>query len=123
MPGGDDPDRIDELFSAFGPVAVRAMFGGAGIFFDGLMFALVADGVIYLKADARTIPAFEREGLGPFIYVTKAGERSLASYWRMPARLYDDADELARWACAALDAARQPNVRNRRGRRGVRKRR
>ena len=42
------------------------MFGGAGIFADGMMIALVADGVIYLKADEETVPRFEAEGLGPF---------------------------------------------------------
>ena len=58
------PDDIRELFAAFGPVVVRRMFGGAGIFADGTMFALVHDGVIYLKADERNAPDFEREGLG-----------------------------------------------------------
>jgi hypothetical protein len=45
------PDDIRELFSVFGPVEVRPMFGGAGIYAEGRMFALVSDGVIYLKAD------------------------------------------------------------------------
>jgi DNA transformation protein and related proteins len=102
-----DPDDIRELFAAFGPVAVRRMFGGAGVFVDGLMIALVSDGVIHLKADEQTIRAFEREGQGPFTYATKHGTRSLLSYWRMPDRLYDDADELARWANEALGVARR----------------
>ena len=59
-----DAEAIGELFREFGPVSVRRMFGGAGIFVDGLMIGLVSDGVIYLKADAETIPAFEREGQG-----------------------------------------------------------
>ena len=57
-----DPDDIRDLFAAFGPVTVRRMFGGAGVFADGLMIALISDGVIHLKADQQTIPAFEREG-------------------------------------------------------------
>ena len=59
------------MFAAFGPVAVRRMFGGAGIFADGLMIALVSEGAIYLKADDSTIPQFEREGLRPFTYTAK----------------------------------------------------
>jgi DNA transformation protein len=100
-----DPDDIRELFSAFGPVTVRRMFSGAGVFCDGLMFALIARGVVHLKADAETIPGFEREGCGPFTYATKQGERTLPSYWRMPDRLYDDIDELGIWARAAFAAA------------------
>jgi DNA transformation protein and related proteins len=100
------PDDIGELFSAYGPVVVRRMFGGAGIFADGTMFALLHDGVIYLKADERTTQAFEREGLGPFTYMRRGERASLSSYRRMPDRLYDDPDELAVWARAALVAAR-----------------
>ena len=81
------------------------MFGGAGIFADGTMFALVHDGVIYLKADERTAPAFEREALGPFTYMRTGELASLSSYRRMPHRLYAITAELAVWARDALAAA------------------
>ena len=93
-----DAETLQELFAEFGPVSIRRMFGGMGVFADGLMIALVSRGVIYLKADAETIPVFEQEGQAPFSYATKNGEHTLTSYWRMPDRLYDDAEELARWA-------------------------
>jgi DNA transformation protein len=105
------PDVIRELFTAFGTVSVRRMFGGAGIYAGDTMFALVHDGVIYLKADARNAPAFEREGLAPFTYTTRHGKRGVMSYRRMPDRLYDDPDELAAWAREALAAARRPAAR------------
>jgi DNA transformation protein len=100
-----DPDRIIELFAAFGPVVPRRMFGGFGIYADGTMFGLVSDGLVYLKADRETVAAFEREGQGPFTYTAKGGRRAVMSYWRVPDRLYDDPDELARWAHEALAAA------------------
>ncbi len=81
------------------------MFGGAGIFVDGRMIALVSREIIYLKADAETISDFEREELSPFSYATKNGEHKLTSYWRMPDRLYDDPEELAQWARGAHGAA------------------
>ena len=99
-----DPDELRELFSAFGPVAVRRMFGGAGIFADGLMIALVSDGEIFFKADDATIPRLEAEGSRPFVYGAK-GRRVVMSYWRLPDRLLDDPDELAEFARAALGAA------------------
>jgi DNA transformation protein len=105
------PEDIQELFSVFGVVALRRMFGGAGIYADGTMFALVADGVIYLKADDVNTPAFEREELPPFTYQTKDGKRGVMSYRRMPDRLYDDPDELATWARDALKAAQRSGVR------------
>ena len=104
------PDDIRELFCVFGPVEVRRMFGGAGIYAEGTMFALVSDGVIYLKADEHNAPAFEREQLEPFTYATRMGRRGVTSYRRMPDRLYDDPDELAIWARAALAAAARGQV-------------
>jgi len=101
-----DPDYIRELFSAFGPVSVRRMFGGAGIFADGLMIGLISDGQIYLKADNQTVASFKAEGMKPFTYGAKS-RRIVMSYWRMPERLFDDPDELAQWARAALGAARR----------------
>src|SRR5262249_20586606 len=107
-----DADVIRDLFAEFGAVDIRRMFSGAGVFADGRMIALIARDVVYFKADAETIPAFEREGLGAFTYATRNGEHTLTSYWRMPERLYDDPEELARWARAAhavaLRAATRP---------------
>jgi DNA transformation protein len=101
------PDDIRDLFAVFGPITVRRMFGGVGIFADGVMFGLIARGEIYLKADVENEPAFEREGLAPFTYATKNGTRGLMSYRRMPERLYDNPEELAIWARKALAAARR----------------
>ena len=104
-----DPEFIRELFTPFRPVTVRRMFGGAGIFCEGLMFALVFDGAIYLKVDETSIPEFERENSRPFVYTRaksagRVGRASL-SYWRLPDRLYDDPDELAVWAGRAFSIA------------------
>ena len=114
MRGTEDSDRITELFSGFGPVAVRRMFSGSGVFADGLMIALVVDGVIYLKVDDSLVPLFEREGQAPFSYKTRDGRRTLNSYWRMPERLYDEPDELAEWARHSLQAARRAGSKRKR---------
>ncbi len=120
-----DPEFISELFSPFGPVAVKRMFGGAGIWSEGLMFGLVFDGAIFLKVDETSIPDFEREGSKPFVYTRakskgRVGRASL-SYWRLPERLYDDPEELAVWAGRALAIAQRkklsPRPRSKRKRR------
>jgi DNA transformation protein len=105
-----DPEYIRDLFASFRPVTVRRMFGGAGIYADGIMFALVADGAIYLKADETNTPDFEREGLPPFRYEARNGKRAVMSYWRMPERLYDDPDELAKWATRSLAVAQRKAI-------------
>ena len=100
-----DRDFLIDLFADFGPVTLRRMFSGFGISADGTNFALALRGGLYLRADEQTIPQFEREGSKPFQYQTRAKTVTVASYWHLPERLYDDPAELAGWARAALAAA------------------
>jgi len=100
-----DRDFLIDLFAGFGPVAVRRMFSGFGISADGTNFALALRGGLYLRADEQTIPRFEAEGSKPFSYQTRAKTVTVASYWQLPERLYDDPEELTGWARAALAAA------------------
>jgi DNA transformation protein len=98
-------DFIKEQLSGFGPVTVRRMFGGAGIFRDGLMFALIADETLYLKADAISQQQFEALSLPPFTYGARSGKRTVMSYWRAPEACLDDRDEMTLWARTAFAAA------------------
>lgn len=112
-----DPEFIRDLFSQFRPVTVKRMFGGAGVYCEGLMFGLVFDGAMFHKVDETSIPDFEREGSRPFVYTRakspdRVGRHSL-SYWRLPERLYDDPDELAVWAGRALAIAQRKKAASR----------
>ena len=109
---------LTEQMAGFGPVSVRRMFGGAGIFRDGLMFALIINEVLYFKADETTKGDFEAEGLSPFTYATKREPRTVMSYWRAPSRCLDDPDEMNEWcrrayAVALKSAKPQPKKRKR----------
>jgi DNA transformation protein len=81
------------------------MFSGFGISADGTNFALALRGGLYFRADGETIPRFEAEGSQPFQYQTRTKTVTVASYWQLPERLYDDPEELTGWAKAALAAA------------------
>lgn len=97
-------EYLREVFELFGPVTVRKMFGGYGIYHDGLMFALVADDVLYLKADADNRHYFEQEGLGPFVY-DKGGKPVTMSYYQAPDDLMEDREVAATWAARSFEAA------------------
>jgi len=98
-------DYLRDQLEAFGDFDMRRMFGGAGLFRDGLMFALIADDTLFLKVDDRNRPDFEAAGMTPFSYQRKGGTAALKSYYEAPPELADDADEFALWARRALDAA------------------
>jgi DNA transformation protein len=102
---------LDEQLAGIGRVSIRRMFGGAGVFADGIMFALVSDDTLYFKVDETTRADFEAEGMGAFTYATKDGRNTLMSYWRAPERLFDEPDEMLAWARKALTIARSADAR------------
>jgi DNA transformation protein and related proteins len=108
-----DRDFLIDLFSSFGPVTIRRMFSGYGISADGTNFALALRAGLYFRADETTIPQFEAEGSQPFHYQTRAKTVRVNSYWQLPARLFDDPDELGVWAKAALAAAQRAALKKR----------
>lgn len=96
---------LKESLAQLGPIQSRHMFGGAGLYYDGVMFALIADDAVYLKADQDSCKAFEAEGLKPFTYHGKAKAVTM-SYWRAPERVFDDPDEFVEWARVAVGVAK-----------------
>ena len=108
-----DREFLIDLFADFGPVTIRKMFSGYGISADGTNFALALRAGLFLRADELTIPDFEAEGSKPFQYSTRAKTVTVNSYWELPARLFDDSQELAQWARAALAAAQRAKVKQR----------
>ena len=108
-----DREFLIDLFADFGPVTIRKMFSGHGISVDGINFALALRAGLFFRADEVTIPDFEAEGSKPFQYSTRAKTVLVNSYWELPARLFDDSEELAQWARAALAAAQRAKVKKR----------
>jgi DNA transformation protein len=108
-----DRDFLIDLFADFGPVTIRRMFSGFGISADGTTFALALRAGLYFRADEQTIPLYEAEGSQPFQYQTRAKTVTVNSYWQLPARLFDDSEELSVWARAALVAAQRAALKKR----------
>ncbi|HLM40988.1 MAG TPA: TfoX/Sxy family protein [Microvirga sp.] len=100
-----DPEAVRDVFRKVGPVGIRRMFGGQGIYRGEAMFALVAGGELYLKADGETEEMFRRLGSRPFSFERRDGRVTQTSYWLMPESALDDPDEAAELAGMALQAA------------------
>ena len=98
---------VVESLQPLGPVGARRMFGGHGIFLDGVMFALIASDQLYLKVDDGNRAAFEEAGLEPFTYTSKGRHPVVMSYREAPGEGFDDPEVLCAWARDALAAARR----------------
>lgn len=101
-----DAEALKALFEPFGSVTVKRMFGGSGIYAEGLCFAIELKGEVFLKTDAVSRADFSSVGSAPFVYVAK-GQLRPTSYWSLPPAAHEDGDELRRWATAGLEAARR----------------
>ena len=110
----DFVDYAVEMLRSFGAVTTRRMFGGWGIYRDGVFFALIADDTLYFKSDDESRAEFERASPGPFVF-EKKGERIVTHYYAVPEDAFEDPEIMARWArlgyAAALRAARRPRSR------------
>lgn len=100
----DFVDHLRDLFRSLGVIDARRMFGGHGIYHDDLMFAIVMDDVLYLKADEKSAVFFERCGLSKFSY-QRNGSTANLSFYCAPESIMEDSGEALLWARRALEAA------------------
>ena len=99
---------LRDLFSELGPVVLRKMFGGQGLYHDGLIIGLVIGDELFLKTDAASVGAFEQAGGHPFVYQAKDKPVS-TSYWLPPAEAMESPQAMRPWAKLAYEAAVRKN--------------
>ena len=100
----EEIDWFRELLAPIGRITARRMFGGAGLYADGLIVGLEVAGSLYLKTDDQTRQAFADAGSQPFVYDGK-GKPVTMSYWTPPEEAMDSPDAMRPWARLALEAA------------------
>jgi TfoX/Sxy family transcriptional regulator of competence genes len=103
--------EIAERINGLGPVTVRRFFSGVGLVADGVQFAFVIGGSLYLKVDDEFRPAFEAMGAKPFVYEGKRKAVTISSYYETPEDVIYDDDELRRWAIRSHRAAAAARLR------------
>jgi DNA transformation protein len=82
------------------------MFGGKGIYHNGLIIAIDLGDEILLKADPISGPDFAAAGAAQWTYANRKSGRPVAMpYWSVPDRAVDDPDEFTLWARKAYEAA------------------
>lgn len=101
--------HVVDMMQVVGPVNHKRMFGGHGIFLDGLMFALIADSTLYLKVDSQNKDEFVELGLEPFTYY-KQGKPFHLSYFQAPEETLEDIDSMREWANSAYSASLRANA-------------
>jgi DNA transformation protein and related proteins len=101
----DFGEWVREHFAGLGRLEIKRMFGGAGVYASGVIFALLDDGVVWLKGDEALGEAFEATGSRQFTFPTKDGRTMSMAYWTLPDTALDDPDEAVAWARRSLEVA------------------
>jgi len=105
-----DPGLIDWVAEAMEPVGAvtsKRLFGGAALYCDGVAFAIVAFDALWFKADAQSDADWDAIGAPRFTVERENGKVQSMNYRRAPDAVYDDADDLRRWAMLAIEAGRR----------------
>jgi DNA transformation protein len=94
-----------DLFGGLGPISAKRMFGGAGLYAEGVMFAIIADEQFLMKADPTLAAEYDAAGSDAFVYDTRNGPRRIGGLMRLPDSALDDPDEALDWARKSLAVA------------------
>ena len=112
--------HVADLLASSGTVTARCMFGGHGVYLDGLFVGIIADDVFYLKADAQTEHEFRAAGSSPFSY-KRRGNVATLRFWSAPGNAMESPHLMQPWACQAVAAALRAKKTGRSRRPGIRK--
>ncbi len=100
-----DNAAIEELFQGLGPVTIKRMFGGKGIYHLGRIVAIELRDEMMLKADEKSAAEFAEAGALQWTYEGKKGNPVKMPYWSIPDDAFDDPDIMATWVRLAYEAA------------------
>jgi len=95
---------VEESLEPVGRVSMRKMMGGATLYLDGTIFAILVDGEIWLKSDAEADAIWDAQGCERFSVTFKDGRVDTMNYRRAPTDVYDDPDAMRTWAALAVEA-------------------
>ncbi len=88
---------VEDLLMGVANITSRAMFGGWGLYKDGKIFGIIADGVVYLKLAEAHRAAFETLGSHPFQYSRKDGKATTMGYWSVPDEVLEEREAFGEW--------------------------
>ncbi len=98
---------VEEALEPLGRVSMRKMMGGATLYLDGTIFAILDEGEIWFKADSETDATWDAQGCERFSVTFRDGRVDTMNYRRAPADVYDESEAMQRWAKLAVAAGQR----------------
>jgi DNA transformation protein len=104
---------VQEALEPLGSVTMRRMMGGATLYLDGVIFAIMVDGEIWMKSDAEADAVWDTVSTERFTVAFKDGSVDMMNYRRAPSDVYDDAEAMQKWVSVSVEAGRRRVVKKR----------
>jgi DNA transformation protein len=104
---------VEEALEPLGSVSMRKMMGGATLYLDGIVFAIMVDGELWMKSDAEADPIWDAVSRERFTVSFKDGKVDSMNYRRAPSDVYDDAEAMQKWTSVSVEAGRRRVVKKR----------
>ncbi|MBK4716288.1 MULTISPECIES: TfoX/Sxy family DNA transformation protein [Tenebrionibacter/Tenebrionicola group] len=98
--------QAQTCLSILGEIRSRALFGGYSLSIDDTIFAMVAEGEMYLRACEQSAEYYQLAKL-PMLSYTKRGRTVQLNYYRVDDSLWQDPPQLMRLSAQALEGARR----------------
>lgn len=98
---------LEDVLHDIKDVTARAMFGGYGLYKNGIVFGIIADDELYFKVDDKNRAQYEACDSEPFTYEAKKGKKIVMSYWKVPADILEDPEALPKWIDASVEASKR----------------
>lgn len=95
-----------DLFREIPGVTARAMFGGYGLYKDGIVFGIIVENVVYLKVNDSNKPEYEKRGSNPFIYEMKNKKIASMPYYELPEDIMENTDALREWVEKSVEISK-----------------
>ena len=96
---------VSDLLTGIDGISSKALFGGYGIYKNGVIFAVIADATLYFRVDAETKKDYQKHSSEPFVYQAHTGKKVAMAYWRLPDRIMEDREKLVEWVDKAVAAS------------------
>lgn len=98
---------LEDVLGHISGITFRAMFGGYGIYKNGIIFAIIAYDQLYFKVGDKNIKDYQEKDSYPFEYEQKGRQQIAMPYWLVPEEILNDKNEVGKWVNKAVRVSRE----------------
>ncbi len=93
---------LEEVLTDVPGITSRGMFGGFGLYKDGIIFGMIIEDQLYFKVNDSTRKEYIDRGSTPFMYEGKNKKQVSLNYYILPSEILENREEIGEWVEKAV---------------------